>query len=402
MPYSSIEAEDENGAFTFTVSSLVRELKDTLEGGYSSVSVCGEISQISRSRHAYFSLKDENSLLSCVMFASSLNKLKFVPEQGMRVVVRGRVTVYDKRGQLQLNAWSMKPEGQGVLALAFEQLKKKLGNEGLFDEEHKKELPEYPKCVGVLSSPTGAALQDILSVSKRRAPMIDIIVYPSLVQGDTAAANIASMIRLANKRKETDVLIVGRGGGSLEDLWAFNEEETARAIYNSKIPVVSAVGHETDFSISDYCADLRAATPSAAAELVFPDMRADVDFVYEANQKMIRSIENKLRFIKARLEGLSSEKLIRLVSNQIEDKERELDDYSKSIARNIDEALGAKKNELAFLSGKLSILSPLNVLARGFTAVKKEDSFVKSVKELRTGDDVELLFKDGKKDCQVK
>lgn len=391
------------GQFQFTVSTLVKSIRENLEYSFSDVSVVGEISRITihSSGHAYFALKDENAVISAVMFSSSLSKLSFVPEKDMRVIVSGRISVYEKSGSMQIIAYSMEEEGEGILAAAFEKLKKKLASEGLFDEERKRTLPEYPSCVGVITSPTGAAIHDILSVSLRRDPSTDIILYPAVVQGEKAPHSVASMIKLANLHGKADVLIVGRGGGSLEDLWSFNEEEVARAIFESKIPVVSAVGHETDFSIADFTADMRAPTPSAAAEIVFPDKVSVYEFVLSAKRKMIYAIESRLSVIKETLRFTNGESLIRLVEYIHEKRAMRFDELHTRLYGVIENKLSDKSNVFALLLEKLSLLSPLNVLSRGYAIVSQENKRVLSAKSVEEGKRLNIRFKDGEVLCDV-
>ncbi len=276
----------------YTITQLTKELKDLLESSFSKIWVEGEISNYLKhsSGHRYFTLKDQGAQIKCVLWRWQGNNLLFEPQDGMKVKAAGQITIYEKSGQYQLVVSSLQPSGIGELELAFQQLKKKLAGEGLFDPAHKVAIPQFPERIGVVTSPTGAAIRDILNITKRRAPHIEIILWPVAVQGEGASAQIAHAIRGFNKLKLVDVLIVGRGGGSLEDLWAFNEEAVARAIYESKLPVISAVGHEIDFSIADFVADLRAPTPSAAAEMAVPDAIQLSERIDEIQQGLVYEI----------------------------------------------------------------------------------------------------------------
>ncbi|MBI4978257.1 MAG: exodeoxyribonuclease VII large subunit [Spirochaetes bacterium] len=383
--------------YIFTVAALVREVKETLEGRYNSIAVVGEISRIviGQSGHAYFDLKDEHAVVSCVMFASSLRRLQFRPEEGIRVVVYGRATMYDKRGQFQLNLTDMRPEGAGALAIAFEQLKKKLMGMGYFDAARKRVLPKYPRAVGIVTSPDAAALHDMLKVSRRRAPSIDIIIYPTLVQGRTAADNIAGMLKLANERREVDVIITGRGGGSIEDLWAFNEEVVAEAIFMSDIPVVSAVGHETDVTIADFVADVRAATPSQAAELVFPDLASAAQLVLSAHKRMLISIENRIGMLRERFLRADKQQLKKIFKRRIDEAHVELDHLSTALSRGMERAIVRAREHRSMLVGKLELLNPLGVLKRGYAIASQNGTILKSVADVDRNTSVDIRLHDG-------
>lgn len=394
---------DDDGAFIFSVGALMRSIREGLEGLFPSVAVAGEISRvtITQNGHAYFSLKDETAVLDCAMFAGARSSLAFVPEQNMRVIVYGRVTAYEKRGQMQLVVYAMKPEGAGILALAFERLKTSLKEKGYFDEARKRPLPQFPRAVGVVTSPTGAALRDILSVSKRRAPSVDIVVYPALVQGEGAKESIANMIEIANQRKEVDLLIVGRGGGSLEDLWAFNEEVVANAIVESALPIVSAVGHETDLSIADLAADLRAATPSAAAELVFPNEKDAERLIVTAERRMIRSIEHGIARANERYTRVTERVLHSATRAVLEEKHKTFNDAETALREAMDARLHALNDITSRMSEKLSLLSPLNTLKRGYAAIKKNNRYVKRKKDVKKGEDIAIQFYDGTASARI-
>ncbi len=368
------------------------------------VLVKGELSNFKAhsSGHMYMSLKDESGVMRAVMFRSSAAKLLFKPQNGMKVIARGRVGVYERDGQYQLYIEEMQQEGQGDLYVAFEQLKIKLAAEGLFDASHKKPLPKYPKRVGVVTAPTGAAIRDIINVLTRRFSYADIVLYPVLVQGENSAASIVSAIEYFNEASAADVLIVGRGGGSIEDLWSFNEECVARAIYNSRIPVVSAVGHEIDFTISDFVADLRAPTPSAAAELVVPsqtELAEKFNNVYKRmfNQAM-RAIENR----RMRVDACCDRPVFKNPTRRIDDERQRLDGVSFMLETAYKSASGEKKRQLAECAAKLDALSPLGTLSRGYSVAKDNDGrVIKSVGQVKDGDEISVRVSDGEIRAEV-
>lgn len=389
-----------------TVSQINRYIKALLDESMPlrNIYISGEISNFKyyyASGHMYFTLKDEKSQLKAVMFASNAQRLKFQPENGMKVICMGRISAYEKSGEYQLYADDMQPDGIGALNLAFEQLKERLFKEGLCDEEIKKPLPPYPKKIGVATSDIGAAVEDIKNITARRYPLAEIVIVPTVVQGEKAASDIVKSIKILDEKEAVDVIIVGRGGGSLEDLWAFNTEEVARAVIACKTPVVSAVGHETDITICDFVADLRAPTPSAAAELVCPD---------------INSVAEQMRFLKQRLND---------AVNNIIDSNIELvaDLVQSSVLENYDELIGVYKenvdvleerlNEsilnysenksllLSALAGKLNALSPLAVLERGYAVVQKDNEIIKNALQIKKNDKILLTFHNGKAFCRV-
>ncbi len=367
--------------------------------------VTGEISNFTnhyRTGHLYFTLKDDKGAIKAVMFRTAASRLRFEPENGMKVLVRGSVSVYERDGTYQLYAEDMIPEGVGELTIAFEQLKEKLLKEGFFDEELKKPLPRYPKRIGIITSPTGAALQDILTVLSRRYPSGEIVFEGVQVQGDSAAGQIASAIRKFNDVRGADVLIVGRGGGSIEDLWAFNEEEVARAIFESEIPVISAVGHETDFTIADFVSDLRAPTPSAAAEIVAPDYREVLYAADKVLDGMIDNIEKKIYRYQMNL--MSTIKVIEERSPQkiIEFYYKCLEVCENKIKADLKNKVDFYETALAHYTAKLEAISPLKVLARGYSVVYDENMMtVKSVSSLKEGDKLKIRMEDGTVDCTV-
>lgn len=357
----------------------------------------GEISNFKAhsSGHMYMSLKDDKGVIRAVMFKSAASTLSFKPENGMKVIAGGRISVYERDGQYQMYIETMQPDGIGALHIAFEQLKEKLSEEGLFDVEHKKKLPEYPKRVGVITAPTGAAIRDILNILSRRFPYAEVILYPVLVQGANAAESIAAAIGYMDEKKIADVLIVGRGGGSIEDLWAFNEEIVARAIYDCETPVISAVGHEVDFTIADFAADLRAPTPSAAAELAVPvqsDILSMLDFKINQLKKII---EKNIKNLYSELKHTMDKQAFKRPHMRIDDERISLDNSLRNLEKAYGISLKAKGQDLAVRSSKLDVLSPLGVLGRGFAVVKSGEKILKSVKQTTAGDRLEITLIDG-------
>ncbi|NQT32558.1 MAG: exodeoxyribonuclease VII large subunit [Candidatus Omnitrophica bacterium] len=398
----------------YTVTELTRQIKEVLEGEFEKVWVEGEISNLTKasSGHMYFSIKDENSLLGCVMFRGNSARMKFSVEDGMHVLCYGNVSLYEKRGQYQLYVSKIELRGKGALQMAFEQLKKKLFEEGLFDEEHKKALPFLPLRVGVVTSPTGAAIKDILKVSRRRFANIEISLRPVRVQGDEAKDDIVRALEELNEfndhLKKTgqdqhpiNVIILGRGGGSLEDLWAFNEEKVARAIHASKIPVISAVGHEIDYTISDFTADFRAATPSAAAELVMPlkeDLIARVD---DCLKRLSLAAKTKIDILGKEVKSLKDSYVLRAPMNVFLQLEQQIDDLVRTAQSGMEHSLQKLAGGLDASCGKLEALNPLAVLERGYSIVFKEGKVVTEAARLKTGDTLETRFAKGKAKSRV-
>ena len=393
-------------ASVLTVTQLNTYIKSVIDSDMllHNIFVVGEISNFTnhyRTGHYYMTIKDENCAVKAVMFRTANQRLKFMPENGMSVIVRGRISVFERDGQYQLYIDDMQPDGAGALNLAFEQLKSKLGAEGLFDEQYKKPIPQRNYRIGVVTSATGAVIQDIRNVIERRFPLARIILAPVQVQGQSAAGQIAQAINDFNSGDFADVLIVGRGGGSLEDLWAFNEEIVARAVFSSRIPIISAVGHETDFTICDFVADLRAPTPSAAAELAVPDIRDDYAFIQtvcsqceEFLLEKIAAEENKLQIIKERLKYRSP-------SSLVDEKIQLVDSYLTKALTSIQSKISAEQSRLAAVSGKLDALSPLKVMSRGYSLVKKDGEVITKSSELKSKDKISLSFSDGEKICEV-
>ena len=378
------------------LNNYVKKLLDN-EPNLKNVFVTGEISNFKNhySGHMYMTIKDEGGAIKAVMFSSYANRLRFVPENGMKVIIFGSVSLYNKDGSYQFYITDMQPDGLGALNLAFEQLKEKLQNEGLFNAEHKKPLPEFPQKIGVMTAPDGAAVRDIFSVLKRRYPVAEIVFYPVAVQGASAAPEIAKGIQLFNEKNACDVLIVGRGGGSLEDLWAFNEEIVARAIFASNIPVISAVGHETDFTIADFVADLRAPTPSAAAEVAVPDIFELKAGLLGLKQHLAVLIKNRVNAEREFL--INTEKQMNLISpsNKILNSRTELVNINEKLINTMLLKLNNEKAKISVLASKLNALSPLEVLSRGYAISYKEASPVTSVKQVAAGDNIKVVVKDG-------
>ncbi len=366
--------------------------------------VSGEISNFThyyRSGHMYFTLKDDKAQLKAVMFSSYAQRLKFNPENGMKVICRGRVSVYEKSGEYQLYVDDMQPDGLGALNLAFEQLKDKLFNEGVCSEEIKKPLPLYPKKIGVATSNIGAAVEDIKNITARRYPLAELVIVPTTVQGESASNDIVKSIELLDKMPDVDVIIVGRGGGSAEDLWAFNTEEVARAVIACKTPVVSAVGHETDFTICDYVADLRAPTPSAAAELVCPDISVLTSNMKIMSDKINTLINNRVNDEMQRVDELSNSNVLSDFSELIGMYEDNLLVLSQRVNDAFQYSIESFENNFSLLIGKLDVLSPLAVLARGYSVCKKNQNIVKSANDVEVGDELNIVFADGSIDCVV-
>ncbi|MDP9740179.1 UNVERIFIED_ORG: exodeoxyribonuclease VII large subunit [Bacillus sp. B2I3] len=435
-----------------SVSALTKYIKRKFDADphLQNVYIKGEISNFKQhtSGHMYFTLKDEKARLLSVMFAAHNKGMKFLPENGMKVLVKGDISLYEAGGQYQLYVKSMAPDGVGDLYLAYEQLKKKLEGAGLFLAEHKKPIPQYPKSVGVITSPTGAALRDILTTIKRRYPIARIIVYPALVQGNNAAKSIAKAISMANARAESDVLIVGRGGGSIEELWAFNEEIVAESIYDSDIPVISAVGHETDFTIADFVADMRAPTPTGAAELAVPHLNEILERLMNRKNRLTRSIQEAVNFERTRLTRMERSYAFRYPHKMYEQKLEQLDktmdrlgrtstryfmkkrdelnqlndilkkqhpeqavknakdelqQHAKVLRRAMEAIYRHKSQQFVHITATLSALSPLKIMERGYGLVFAEDeTLVKSTQQVSKGDKIAVSIKDGTLECEIK
>lgn len=388
-----------------TVSQVNSYIKDKIanDDGLNNLIIKGEISNFKNhyTGHMYFTLKDDKSLIKCIMFKTYAQKLDFMPKDGMKVFVFGGVSVFERDGVYQVYVKAMQEDGVGALYKKYEELKQKLEAQGYFEISHKKKIPQMPKVIGVLTSQTGSVIRDIINVSTRRNPNVHIRLLPVPVQGQDAAPKIAKGIKFMNEHKLADVLILARGGGSLEDLWPFNEEVVANAIYESDIPIISAVGHETDFSISDFTADLRAPTPSAAAELAVPD-------VYEVSQK-INTYKNRLRLalskkyemLKLRYEKSMSSSVFKEPRRMVNDRAILLDQYIKKLEVAINNKRQSEKEKYVKLVSKLDTLSPLKTLTRGYSIIEKDGKTVNSVKQLENGIDVDIRLIDGKTKAKI-
>ncbi|KZZ86249.1 MULTISPECIES: exodeoxyribonuclease VII large subunit [Bacillaceae] len=433
-----------------TVTALTKYIKRKfdVDPHLRDIWVKGELSNVKiHSRgHLYFTLKDEQSRILGVMFASQNKAMKFRPENGMKVLLRGEISVYEQSGQYQIYAKEMQPDGIGSLYLAYEELKKNLQKEGLFDEKYKKPIPAFPQTIGVVTSPTGAAIRDVLITIKRRYPIAKVIIIPALVQGMNAGKSVAASIEEANRLGTLDTLIVGRGGGSIEELWAFNEEIVARAIFNSAVPIISAVGHETDYTIADFAADLRAPTPTGAAELAVPHFSELLERVSVRKARLMRSMQEKITKDKERLKSFERSYAFRYPKQLYEQKEQQLDDlvedlqremtrlltgkkerYNnqesrlmrvhpkaqakaalqryeqalRTLTREMNQSLAAKQREFQHSLEKLNALNPLSIMERGYSLVYKEDDLVKSVSSASEGDKVTVRLQDGTLLCEV-
>jgi len=380
-----------------TVSDLTRKIKQILESGFPSIAVQGEISNFKHhsSGHLYFTLKDEGAQLPCVMWRSRASVLPFVPEDGMKVIAGGRITVYEVRGSYQLDVQSIRPLGAGELQAAFEQLKQKLGSEGLFDRDRKRALPEIPRRIGVVTSPTGAVLQDMKHVFRRRFPGIELILNPVRVQGSGAAAEIAAALDDFSRFGEVDLVIVARGGGSLEDLWAFNEEIVARAIARCRVPVVSAVGHETDFTIADFVADLRAPTPSAAAEMAVPDRRELLENVADSWYRIKQAVVDIVSNQKERIHNLLNSYAFNRPVDILRQHSQHVDEVLRALHRVAGHAFALTSTRQRSLDQRLMALDPRLALKRGYAIVRKDGSIVNSARQLHGRDAIDVEFQDG-------
>lgn len=392
--------------YIFSVTALNNYIKELVDSdpGLAAVTVRGEVSNYKAypSGHHYFSLKDETGTLKCVMFKGDAIRLRFRPQNGMQVVAMGRVSVFPRDGAYQLYVTAMMPDGMGDLHLAFEQLKEKLQGEGLFAEAHKKPLPAYPEKIAVITSPVGAAVRDMIRILGARWPMARVCVLPVRVQGAEAAGEISRAIAYANACHLADLIITGRGGGSMEDLWCFNEEIVARAIYASEIPVISAVGHEPDVTIADLVADLRASTPSNAAELAVADQNDVYAWVGELSQRLGRQMTRELQLRKERLARLKSSRALQDPMYLVEERRMWLDRSREQMSAALRHRVAGERARFAAAAGKLDALSPLKVLGRGYAIPKKGERVVTSVRDLKAKDEFSLQLRDGAVDCTVK
>ena len=383
-----------------SVTDLNKYIKDKIANDeyLNNILVKGEISNFKNhyTGHLYFTLKDENSLIKCIMFKTYAQKLKFMPKDGMKVLILGGVSVFERDGVYQIYVKIMEEDGLGDLYTKYQELKQKLEKQGLFDKTHKKAIPLMPKTIGVLTSQTGSVIRDIINVSTRRNPNVYIRLLPVPVQGEGAAEKIAEGIDYMNKNKLADVLIIARGGGSLEDLWPFNEEIVAHSIYNSEIPVISAVGHETDFTIADFVADLRAPTPSAAAELAVPDIYEVKQKINTYQNRMKQALSKKLEIMKLRYEKCISSVVFKEPTRKIQDNYLKIESYIKQLENIIKVKEQKEKSRYIELISKLDTLSPLKTLIRGYSIIQKDGNVVKSVKQLKVGDKIDIRLSEGK------
>lgn len=390
-----------------SVGQLTGYIKEKLESDLilRNVWVRGEVSNFKHhsSGHMYFTLKDTTSALRCVMFRSRNSYLGFKPAEGMGVIARGNVTLYERDGQYQLYVEEMQPDGVGALYTAFLQLKEKLAKEGLFDEQRKRPLPAYPRRVGVVTSPTGAAVRDIITVMMRRHPQTHIILIPVAVQGSEAPGQIAAGIRLANSLEQIDLLIVGRGGGSIEELWAFNTETVARSIYESNIPVISAVGHETDFTIADFVADKRAPTPSAAAEIAVPDCLELQKQVTALSQRLVNGVRGTVGALKKRVERAGDSQFLKRPKDNLHRMMQELDYLIKGLGQTMTVQLSGKKTTLTLQMSRLDDLSPIATMKRGFAVCRdSRGTVLKAAGTVKPEQNIEVILLDGAVDCVAK
>ena len=389
-----------------TVTDLNRYIKNKVDDDeyLNNVLVKGEISNFKHhyTGHMYFTLKDENSLIKCIMFKTYTPNLKFVPKDGMKVMILGTVSVFERDGVYQIYCKAMQEDGMGSLYTAYEELKNKLEKQGLFDKKYKKEIPKMPRCIGVLTSNTGSVIRDIINVSTRRNPNCYIKLLPVPVQGKGAGEKIAEAIKIMNENKLADVIILARGGGSLEDLWPFNEEIVAHAIFESELPVISAVGHETDFTIADFVADLRAPTPSAAAELAVPNVTDIIMNLEKYNNRLKNSLKKKIELMRLRYEKCMASRVFREPLQKINERYISIDMLVKQIQNSINNKIKDDKTKMIELITKLDTLSPLKTLTRGYClATTNNGKIIKSVKKLKKNDELVLRFNDGNTNVKV-
>ncbi|MBO5375290.1 MAG: exodeoxyribonuclease VII large subunit [Bacilli bacterium] len=409
-----------------TVTQLTKYIKYKIDNDQNLMKIYlkGEISNFkAHSRgHMYFTIKDENTRINAIMFSTYASKLKFMPIDGMKVLISGKVSVYEQTGSYQIYVDSLEEDGLGNLYVAFEQLKKKLEQEGLFDQSKKKPIPKMPSKIGIITAPTGAAIKDILSTLKRRWPIAETILFPSLVQGAEAATDIVRNIELS-KNYDLDVLIVGRGGGSIEDMWCFNEEIVARAIYDLDVPVISAVGHEIDFTISDFVADLRAPTPTGAAEMAVPNINDVINYLKQLEIRTINSITNIIKINKEALNKITENYILKNPITMYQIKEEKFDNLFDRLINSYKKIISDNKNKLVLITNnlnngiinnlnnnknrylttisKLEVLNPLNTIKRGYSITKKEGKVITSTKDVKRNDNLQLELSDGTIDVEV-
>ena len=393
--------------YIFTVSEVNQFIKDLLDNvpPLQEILLRGELSnyKVYPSGHHYFTLKDSQCSLRCVMFKGSAMRLRFRPENGMQVIAAGRISVYPRDGAYQLYCTGLSPEGVGDLNVAFEQLKEKLRKEGLFDEEHKKPLPKYPRRIAIVTSPAGAAVHDMIRILRRRYPIAKVLLLPVRVQGTEAPAEIAGAIRYADRHRLADIIITGRGGGSLEDLWAFNDERVARAIYEAETPVISAVGHEPDVAISDFVADRRASTPSNAAEIAVPDMEELLRTLEGTQQRLTQGIQRSIGYRTQQLDALAKKRVLTEPTAYLEDRRQDIDHLTHRLCAGMRAVTDGEGRRFGALAASLDALSPLKVLGRGYALAQTADGTVlRSAGQVETGETVHLRLAEGGLVCQVK
>jgi len=403
------ESRDSNlmGKKIFGVSEITKHIKNILEDNklLGDFYLRGEISAPRQhsSGHIYFTLKDEKSQIKCALFRRNCENVKFNLEHGMKVIVRGSIEVYELRGEYSIIVEEIQPDGIGSLNLAFIQLKNKLEKEGLFLEEHKKQLPKFPKTIGVVTSLSGAVMHDILNVLKRRYPLARVLIVPSNVQGKDASTSIVNAIELINQEcYEADVIILARGGGSLENLWCFNEEIVARAIFHSKVPIISAIGHETDFTIADFVADYRAPTPSAAAEKAVPDINELKKLISNFNEKALNAVNHTIKLNKSRLDEISNRPIFKRPFEAINAYYQKIENFEYMLQAKISKSMSLKRKSLEILDSKLSALNPKAILERGYGIVMKDNKIIKNTRELKIDNNINIIFYKGEIEARVK
>ncbi len=389
-----------------TVSGLTKYIKSVLENDIrlTNFTVSGEISNLTihRTGHLYFAIKDENAVINAVMFRGNVSSLKFKPENGMKIIAKGKISVFEPAGRYQVLVTSMEVDGIGDLYVAYEMLKKKLESEGLFLQAHKNKLPKFPRTIGVVTSPTGAAIRDIINVLQRRFPFSRVLIYPSLVQGDGAPKQLIKAMNFFEATKCADVVIIGRGGGSIEDLWAFNDEELARYIYGMTVPVISAVGHEIDFTICDFVSDMRAPTPSAAAEIAVPDTDEMITRFANVDKRLKLLLKKKVETCEQHFNLVSKNKVLNDPSYIIDMRQMYVDHFVEKLSTSFDFCLNKSANVYERLVSKLDALSPLKIMGRGYLFAKNDDgNVIKSVNDLNIDNKIHLKLKDGSADCTV-
>src|SRR3989338_5437361 len=403
------ESRDSNlmGKKIFGVSEITKHIKNILEDNklLGDFYLRGEISAPRQhsSGHIYFTLKDEKSQIKCALFRRNCENVKFNLEHGMKVIVRGSIEVYELRGEYSIIVEEIQPDGIGSLNLAFIQLKNKLEKEGLFLEEHKKQLPKFPKTIGVVTSLSGAVMHDILNVLKRRYPLVTLVIIPAIVQGKDASASIVNAIELINQEcYEADVIILARGGGSLENLWCFNEEIVARAIFHSKVPIISAIVHETDFTIADFVADYRAPTPSAAAEKAVPDINELKKLISNFNEKALNAVNHTIKLNKSRLDEISNRPIFKRPFEAINAYYQKIENFEYMLQAKISKSMSLKRKSLEILDSKLSALNPKAILERGYGIVMKDNKIIKNTRELKIDNNINIIFYKGEIEARVK